>query len=126
MIRLRRQLFLRAASRYGNLTETQTDQLREALEDPDKVQELGIFMHRNGAARLQRLQSIGRWIIENWETIARILGLVVMFLEPGPDSDSDPKEEICDEAPGFEFVDLFPLVRAPSQDASTIQGSSKV
>lgn len=126
MIPLRRQIFLRAAARYGNLNDSQIGQIRAALDDPDKVRELKFFMHRNGADRLQRLQSIGRWILENWATIARILGVVIMFLEPGPDSVSDSEEEICSEAPGFESDKLREVVRAPGEDASTIQGSGQV
>jgi hypothetical protein len=129
MIRVRRQLFLRAVSRYGNLSEAQVEQVRVALEDPEKVEKLGLFMRRDGAARLERLQALGRWIVANWATIAKILGIVIMFLDtPDEDSpdDSEPEETIRVEAPGHEFDQLQSLVRAQSPDASPVPGKGKV
>ena len=80
-------MFLRAVARRSGATPEQIAQIRQALGDRQKIEQLTLFMRKERAHRLIRVQDLGKWIAENWEVILRILGIAIMFLKEAPPED---------------------------------------
>ena len=125
-------MFLRAVARRSGATPEQIAQIRQALGDRQKIEQLTLFMRKERAHRLIRVQDLGKWIAENWEVILRILGIAIMFLKEAPPEDVSPPAPEIVEKPSTKrstrrkSEDVQPLGGEPSDDAGSVPGPGSV